>query len=403
MAARPLLLLLAAPLIAAASPAQRLQQAEQARAAGLAMQQETADRLHQAQEEERRLAATRVAAAARLREAENEAAAASSRVAELAARRAAAARRLGERAAALGPLLPLAERLALYPAETLLAVPGPPENSVRGLAVLRGLMGTLEREAAGLRAEQAEVEAAQREMDAELPRLHAAQASQAVQAAQLDRQIEAARIGRIRAEDAAVAAARRAAADAARADSLRTAIAAMQAARVRSEQQLRDDIAKAERQRRDAAVAKARRQQEEVTAPAGPGVRPGEATIMPVAGPVVRHWGERTEAGPATGIAFRAPPLGRVVAPCAGRIAFAGPFRSFGVLIILDCGGGYHFVLAGLDRLDVQAGNTVQAGEPVGVMPAWDPATPGPHPALYVELRREGQPVDPSPFLRSQL
>ena len=53
---------------------------------------------------------------------------------------------------------------------------------------------------------------------------------------------------------------------------------------------------------------------------------------------------------------------GRVVAPCAGRVAFAGPFRSFGVLIILDCGAGYHFVLAGLDRLDVQAGTAVQAG-----------------------------------------
>ena len=399
MAARPLLLILCLLLTAAAAPTRRLPDAQEA---GLQMQEQTAARVREAQEEERRLAATRVEAAGRLRDAENEAATAAQRVSDLAARRQTAEQRLSERAAALGPLLPLAERLALYPAETLLALPGPPEDAVRGLAVLRGLMTMLEREAAGLRAEQAEVDAAQREMDAELPRLRAAQASQALQAAQLDREIEAARVVRIKAEDAAVAAARRAAADAARADSLRTAIAAMQAARVRSEQQLREDVAKAERQRREAAAARARRQQEQVAAPAGPGVQPGGATVLPVAGAIVRRWGDRTEVGPATGLSFRAPPMGRVVAPCAGRVAFAGPFRSFGVLIILDCGGGYHFVLAGLDRLDVQAGAAVQAGEPVGVMPGWDPATPGPHPALYVELRREGQPVDPSPFLRGK-
>jgi septal ring factor EnvC (AmiA/AmiB activator) len=123
---------------------------------------------------------------------------------------------------------------------------------------------------------------------------------------------------------------------------------------------------------------------------------------VPVAGAVVRRWGDRTEVGPANGMSFRAPPLGRVVAPCAGRVAFAGPFRSFGVLIILDCGGGYHFVLAGLDRLDVQVGTSVQAGEPVGVMPGWDPASSGAHPGLYLELRREGQPIDPAPFLRGR-
>ncbi len=402
MAAKPPVLLLVALLTAAASPARQLQHADEVRAAGLAMQQEAERRLREAQDEERRLAAARVEAAARLREAETQAAASAQEVAALAERRDVAQRRLADRAAALGPLLPLAERLALYPAETLLAVPARPQDAIRGLAVLRALTSTLEREAAGLRAEQDEIAAAERELAAAVPKLRTAQASQAAQAAQLDRQIEGARAVRIRAEDAAVAAARRAAADAARADTLRTAIAAMQAARIRSEQQLRETVAKAEGQRRETAAEQARRQQEQVAAPAGPGLDAGRRTVLPVAGPVVRRWGDQTEVGPATGIAFRPPPLGRVVAPCAGRVAFAGPFRSFGVLIILDCGAGYHFVLAGLDRLDVQAGTAVQAGEPVGVMPNWDPAGSGSHPALYVELRHEGQPVNPTPFLRGR-
>jgi septal ring factor EnvC (AmiA/AmiB activator) len=78
---------------------------------------------------------------------------------------------------------------------------------------------------------------------------------------------------------------------------------------------------------------------------------------------------------------------------------FAGPFRSFGLLLIVDCGGGYHFVLAGFDRLDVSVGRQVQAGEPVGVMADWNPARPGDRSTLYVELRHDGVPVNPSPWL----
>ena len=87
----------------------------------------------------------------------------------------------------------------------------------------------------------------------------------------------------------------------------------------------------------------------------------------------MRAFGATTEAGPASGVSYRAPPNGRVVSPCGGRVVFAGPFRSFGNLMIVDCGAGYHFVLSGLDRLDAQVGQPLQPGEPVGVMPGWDP------------------------------
>ena len=164
--------------------------------------------------------------------------------------------------------------------------------------------------------------------------------------------------------------------------------------------------ARADRARQDATAADARRRQAALARPAGPGLseRPGPL-FAPVAGAVVRGWGERTEAGPSNGITVRPPPAARVTAPCGGRVAFAGPFRSYGMLLILDCGGGYHFVLSGFERLDVSVGMAAQAGEPVGAMPAWDPRDTGrgatSRPALYIELRRDGQPVNPAPFLRA--
>ena len=69
-------------------------------------------------------------------------------------------------------------------------------------------------------------------------------------------------------------------------------------------------------------------------------------------------------------------------------------FRSYGLLLIVDCGDGYHFVLAGLDRLDASAGQRVLAGEPVGTA-GWAAEQAAGVP-LYLELRRNGQPVDPA-------
>jgi len=169
--------------------------------------------------------------------------------------------------------------------------------------------------------------------------------------------------------------------------------------------QAQEDAARAERQKRTDDAAAARQRQADLARPAGTvfagGSQPHGRLIAPVAGSVIRAWGTATEAGPATGISYQAPPAARVVAVCTGRVAFAAPFRSYGKLLIVDCGGGYHVVLAGFDRLDVKVGQTVAAGEPVGVMPGWEPGAAGNRPPLYVELRRDGQPVNPAPWLRA--
>jgi septal ring factor EnvC (AmiA/AmiB activator) len=228
------------------------------------------------------------------------------------------------------------------------------------------------------------------------------QATQAEQAQALDSQLATMRALRERMEQAGADAERRAAAEAARADTLRAALAMLEAARAKAEAQAREDAARAERQRREQAAGEARRREVALARPPGPGPEPRGTLVAPVAGSIVRAWGEPTDAGPATGLSFRPAPQARVVSPCGGRVRFSGPFRSFGALLIVDCGGGYAFVLAGLERLDVAVPASVLAGEPVGTMPAWDAASSAPRPALYVELRRDGKPVNPAPFLRGR-
>ncbi len=397
---RRLFLPLALFLLSAQAPQTQLQEAERARAAELRAQQEAAGRAAAARADERRLAAAQAAALARLRETEANTGSAAARIAALAERERAATARLAVRSADIAPLLPVLARLNAYPAETLLAIPLPPEQAVRGVIVLGGIVRQIEADARALRAEQAEVAALQAELDAAMPRLTQALAAQASAAEALDSQLRQTREVRRTAEDQAAEASQRAAGEAARAENLRAAIAQIETARKAAEDRARRDAQDAARQRRDADAAAARNRQAALARPAGPGLR-GQA-VSPVDGSITRPFGHAGEAGPATGASLTAAPGARVVSPCAGRVVFAGPFRSFGQLLIVDCGGGYHFVLAGFERLDAAVGQNVAAGAPVGVMPGWDPRASTARPLLYVELRHDGQPVDPAPYLRGK-
>ena len=93
-----------------------------------------------------------------------------------------------------------------------------------------------------------------------------------------------------------------------------------------------------------------------------------------------------------------------VTAPADGNVLYAGPFRSYGQLLILNAGDGYHVVLAGMSRISVATGQSVLAGEPIGAMGearvASTSASRNGNAALelYVEFRKDGKPVDPAPW-----
>src|SRR5262249_44406467 len=119
---------------------------------------------------------------------------------------------------------------------------------------------------------------------------------------------------------------------------------------------------------------------------------------FPVAGNLTARFGEASQAAGdagllSKGITITARAGAQVVAPFDGIIAFSAPFRGYGQLLIIEHSEGYHTLLAGMGHIDVSVGQRVLAGEPVGVMENAGA------PALYVELRRDGQPINPLPWL----
>ncbi|HHN67436.1 MAG TPA: hypothetical protein ENK15_05295, partial [Thermopetrobacter sp.] len=122
----------------------------------------------------------------------------------------------------------------------------------------------------------------------------------------------------------------------------------------------------------------------------------------PAQGRVLASFGDRLPLGRrARGVYVRTLPGATVIAPAAARVELARPFRSYGLLLILDAGDGYRILLAGLRKAVVQAGQRVRAGEPLGEMGARPaPATviaermDNERPVLYIELRHKGKPVD---------
>jgi septal ring factor EnvC (AmiA/AmiB activator) len=122
---------------------------------------------------------------------------------------------------------------------------------------------------------------------------------------------------------------------------------------------------------------------------------------MPAQGRMLIKFGQAGSDGAASkGIHIETRPGAQVVSPCDGSILYAGPFRSYGQLLIIDPGGGYHVVIAGMDRIQVTRGQAVLAGEPVATMGA-DPRSgekTSARPILYVEFRRDQQSIDPAPW-----
>jgi murein hydrolase activator len=128
------------------------------------------------------------------------------------------------------------------------------------------------------------------------------------------------------------------------------------------------------------------------------------ALPLPVSGVKIRDFGSPDGlGGTEKGLWIASRAGAQVTAPCDGWVVYAGPFRSYGQLLILNAGGGYHVLLAGMERISVDLGQFVLTGEPVAVMgggaqSAAAVAIGSNQPVLYVEFRKDGTPVDPSPW-----
>ncbi|MBE7618652.1 peptidoglycan DD-metalloendopeptidase family protein [Komagataeibacter sp. FXV2] len=345
------------------------------------------------------LSAATVDATARLQRTEQDTADLDSRIAALHTEQDTLHRALTQDVAALTPLLPVVERLSLYPADTLLAVPLPADRAVTGLLVMRGLTTRIAQQARQIHDRRARLAQLDAELAQQKGRMTQLLAQQESQRDSVNRSAHAA-LEAQRQSNAAVRSATQQVEDAARrASSLQDAIGRIEEVERTAQANLERAAQEAERAHRTQEAEATRARARALAAGPGPGVnatRPGSAGA-PVPGSIVTGWGQSTESGPASGVTYAPPSRATVRAPCSGRVDFAGPFRSYGQMMILNCGQHYRFVLAGIGDMAVAPGQQIVKGAPVGQMPAWSGAQA--RPTLFVQLRRGGTAVNPAPYL----
>ncbi len=137
--------------------------------------------------------------------------------------------------------------------------------------------------------------------------------------------------------------------------------------------------------------------------PAIPFIQAKGRLPLPAQGGRVLAYGDKTQYGSQSkGIVLETRHGAQVTSPADGWVIFAGEFRTFGQLLIIDGGGGYHILLAGLSQIDVQPRQFVLAGEPVGIMSSApksaSPKAADGSPVLYIEFRKDNKPIDPDPW-----
>jgi septal ring factor EnvC (AmiA/AmiB activator) len=317
-----------------------------------------------------------------------------------------------ERRRDLVALLAALERMARRPPESLIAMPAPPQDVMRGAAVLRAVLPPLNDKVEALRGDLAQLarlgdQIAQGQRTAKA-RAAALESRRADLDALLARTLEM----RKQAQTRSAAEAERVRKLAAKAADLGDLVGRLDAdtAKAQEEQDVGPAAApEAPEAAPEAALEAAPEQQQLALAPApadrAPILIPPKPFSQekgrirfPARGTIVHKFGERGDGPKSRGIVISTRAEAQVVAPYDGRVAFAGPFRGYGQLLIISQGEGYHVLLAGLSRIDCVVGQWLLAGEPVGVM---GPAENG-DPQLYIELRHDGEPINPLPWLAAR-
>jgi murein hydrolase activator len=322
--------------------------------------------------------------------------------------------------AAQQQLLMALERLARNPPEGLALTPGDPVDALRSALLMGAAVPPLEAEARRLSREIDELAAVRRQIDEAEARHRAERLGLEQQQTQLDALIARKAVLQEEAQHGAEESGQRQLQLAAQASDLQQLIEKLDEARREREaeaarQREEEEQRRAEAERRETERLMALQQKRPdgaapsviVTAPPPvipdpskpPRIRPFRdargALVYPASGRLMRRFGENDDYGVASkGLTFETRPGAQVVAPFDGRVLFAGPFKGYGQILIIEHGDGYHSLLAGLDRVEGTVGQWLVAGEPVGTMPRGEEK-----PHLYLELRHDGQPINPMPWL----
>jgi septal ring factor EnvC (AmiA/AmiB activator) len=311
---------------------------------------------------------------------------------------------LHERRELLAEVLGALQRMGLNPPPALLVRPEDALASVRSAILLGAVVPELNAERIALVADLEALARIRQSAEAERERLVETMRAQAVEQRRLSLLLERRRKLQAESEARLAAETERAAALARQAESLKDLIASLESEIERARLAAEETRQEAERRRKEEAERMARGIPPSHSLAQSPpfGALAGRLPL-PVAGAFSRRFGEPDGyGGEMQGDTVRTQSGAIVTAPADGSVLYAGPFRSYGQLLILNAGDGYHVVLAGMDRIDVTLGQSVLAGEPVGAMGETRLASAGVTadenigPELYIEFRKDGRPVDPS-------
>ncbi len=313
---------------------------------------------------------------------------------------------LVERRGVLAEVLAALQRMGHRPPPALLVRPEDALASVRSAILLGAVVPTLRGAALELTADLKQLIALRSEIGRERDRLRADATSLAEDRTRIRLLLEEKRARRAASEVALAEEQRKAAALAEQAVSLRDLIAMMEKEIAASAK------ASAEADKSDAAIESAPDSAPPTSLGSAGRMAPAVAFAeakgllpQPVNGREVKRFGDRDDlGGTAQGISLSTRASAQVSSPADGWVVYAGPFRSYGQLLIINAGGGYHVLLAGMERIDVQLGQFVLAGEPVAAMATPRLASAGPvdigaaQPVLYIEFRKNGNSIDSAPW-----
>ncbi|RWN29420.1 murein hydrolase activator EnvC [Mesorhizobium sp.] len=331
---------------------------------------------------------------------------------------------LAARRDVLAEVLAALQRMGLNPPPAILVKPEDALSSVRSAILLGAVVPELRQQTEILVADLKEQSRVTASIEAERARLTAAVGEQTAEKKRLGMLLEAKQKLEAETQTALAEEKQRSAALAAKAGSLKELIASLEADKARkaanaakAAEQKTADADKAPTQEGPAQTAPAQTELAALPVPeanrltaAAPFSALQGQIALPVTGKIKRRFGASDGNGAVMLGDMVATQSGAIVtAPADGNVLYAGSFRSYGQLLILNAGDGYHVVLAGMSRISVASGQSVLAGEPVGAMGEARVASTSASkngnatPELYVEFRKDGKPVDPTPWWADRL
>jgi len=306
---------------------------------------------------------------------------------------------LRQRRKQMGRVLQALQRVAQYPPEALIAQPISPADTVRTAILLRATMPDLARRALLLRDDLSSLAFSKAEAQRRREELNGAKVELEGQRKLLSTMLG--RKSRLRRRTVAKsdAAARQAQALAVEARSVRDLMSRLEGLRKQREEQEKAQIT-ARKAGKKPAVADSGPPSDYTGKP----INTAKGKLpYPVVGELQAMFGQTAESGLThKGISISSVSEAQVIVPYEGRVAFTGPFKGYGRLLIIEHGAGYHTLLAGLGRIDVVVGQWVLGGEPVGIMDRVTTNQTESKPSLYIELRQDGQPINPLPWLAAR-